>query len=603
MSATCKNYAKYKSTTKTLDFSLIVFTILLVGIIQPIHADNTNVEITDLQAQPSVIKVGDTFTINASLVNNSPNTISLQYGVCEAAFSVVFDNHVKINQKNQVCPMLAVLQKVDPGQKITDTGPGSGVTYQAVAAGTANATVTFPYTIRNQTDPNQPEIQGTISKSFLFTIYNQTAQTITPIMSPLVQVRSGISAHDVKCVDGYSLVIKAEDGSPACVTPQTAQKLVQRGWASTTICAKDQFMVSGQCVTSVITTTQTCNGDTLIPYSYSLPCIRPTPTCPTGMTFSNGVCTTTPPYIPPTPIQPQCDPTTGVCSSQAYAYPSCGGAFSGNICQPNSISCPIGLQGDTYGTTCNYNEPKCANGFSAVKTSAGSYLCQPTNPPPLSNPTTYSSGQKVGAFTIAEINQNNVTGYYNSPYPLARPGLGEFTIMHVGDTLNPTCDGSAPLVITAINFPNSITVSTGQSSGSHIGGCPICLSADTQIDTPDGKINVKDIQDGATVLSVDNNQDVIQSKIIKINKVFVGNAHRMIDLKMSDGRELFVSPNHPTYDGRVIANLKVGETYDGSTVESIELVPYKYQYTYDILPDSFTGDYFANGILVGSTLK
>ena len=74
-------------------------------------------------------------------------------------------------------------------------------------------------------------------------------------------------------------------------------------------------------------------------------------------------------------------------------------------------------------------------------------------------------------------------------------------------------------------------------------------------------------------------------------------------MQLSDGRELFVSPNHPTYDNRTIAGLKVGETYDGSTVKSIEPVPYKYQFTYDILPDSQTGNYWANGILVGSALK
>jgi hypothetical protein len=95
---------------------------------------------------------------------------------------------------------------------------------------------------------------------------------------------------------------------------------------------------------------------------------------------------------------------------------------------------------------------------------------------------------------------------------------------------------------------------------------------------------------------------IIKSKVIKINNVFVG-ATQLIDLQLADGRELFVSPNHPTYDGRIMTDLKVGETYDGSTVKSIEFIPYKYQFTYDILPDSQTGNYFANGILVGSTLK
>jgi hypothetical protein len=226
----------------------------------------------------------------------------------------------------------------------------------------------------------------------------------------------------------------------------------------------------------------------------------------------------------------------------------------------------------------------------------------PTNPPSLSNSTTYFAGQKVGVFTILKINPTNVTGYYNSPYPLARPGPGVFTIMHIGDALNPTCDGSAPLVITAINYPDSITVSIGKSTGRPIGGCPICLSANSEIKTPNGDVNVKEIKDGMTVWSTDSNGMIIKSKVIKINNVFVGDT-KIVDLQLADGRELFVSPNHPTYDGRKISDLKVGEIYDRSVVKSIELVQYKYQFTYDILPDSQTGDYFANGILVGSTLK
>ncbi|MDE1725630.1 MAG: hypothetical protein KGH76_07035, partial [Thaumarchaeota archaeon] len=54
---------------------------------------------------------------------------------------------------------------------------------------------------------------------------------LSPISSPLKQSKSGVAAQDVKCNDSLQLVIKAEDGSPACVKPDTAQKLVERGWA------------------------------------------------------------------------------------------------------------------------------------------------------------------------------------------------------------------------------------------------------------------------------------------------------------------------------------------------------------------------------------
>ncbi|TLX93406.1 MAG: hypothetical protein E6K91_08710, partial [Thaumarchaeota archaeon] len=51
-----------------------------------------------------------------------------------------------------------------------------------------------------------------------------------PILSPLKQFKSGIAANDIKCEQGLQLVIKAEDGSPSCVKPQTVQKLVEHRW-------------------------------------------------------------------------------------------------------------------------------------------------------------------------------------------------------------------------------------------------------------------------------------------------------------------------------------------------------------------------------------
>ena len=220
------------------------------------------------------------------------------------------------------------------------------------------------------------------------------AQNDASYVSPLKQFKSGIALKDIICRHDLQLVVK-KDGLPVCVKPQTAQKLAERGWEiiarspKLTSCPTGQTMVNDQCVTSIpkTTPTQACNGDTLIPYSYALPCMRPTPTCPSRMTYSNGMCTTTPPFIPPQPVISNCVPSSNtICPiSSGVVYPNCNGAFSGNICEPNSISCPTGLQGDLYGTACNYSLPKCSTGYSAIKISAGSYSCQPTNPPPLSN--------------------------------------------------------------------------------------------------------------------------------------------------------------------------------------------------------------------------
>ena len=49
---------------------------------------------------------------------------------------------------------------------------------------------------------------------------------------PLKQMKMGILPDKVSCSEGKELIFKSTDGSPACVKAETAQKLIQRGWAS-----------------------------------------------------------------------------------------------------------------------------------------------------------------------------------------------------------------------------------------------------------------------------------------------------------------------------------------------------------------------------------
>ncbi len=57
--------------------------------------------------------------------------------------------------------------------------------------------------------------------------------TTKPLLSPLKQFKSGISAEKVQCKDGLLLVIKSSNGHPACVKPQSVEKLIERWWATT----------------------------------------------------------------------------------------------------------------------------------------------------------------------------------------------------------------------------------------------------------------------------------------------------------------------------------------------------------------------------------
>ena len=131
-------------------------------------------------------------------------------------------------------------------------------------------------------------------------------------------------------------------------------------------------------------------------------------------------------------------------------------------------------------------------------------------------------------------------------------------------------------------------------------GCPvpICLSPNTRIRTDGIQKRVQDIKEGDIVLT-DNEKPV---KVLKTSKVEVKN-HKILYIVLNDSTVLEISPGHPTSDGRLFKDLKVGDFLDKKMVIKTKLIQYDYKYTYDILPDSKTGNYYANGVLIGSTLK
>lgn len=129
-----------------------------------------------------------------------------------------------------------------------------------------------------------------------------------------------------------------------------------------------------------------------------------------------------------------------------------------------------------------------------------------------------------------------------------------------------------------------------------------CLSSSSKIATPIGDIRVTELKIGDIVWTTDAAGNRIVRSLIKASHIAAPN-HRVVHLVLMDGRTLDVSALHPTANSKTVGDLKIGDGYDGSTVKSAELKPYEGTATYDILPAGDTGLYFANGILMGSTLK
>ena len=159
--------------------------------------------------------------------------------------------------------------------------------------------------------------------------------------------------------------------------------------------------------------------------------------------------------------------------------------------------------------------------------------------------------------------------------------------------------GEAELILGEIDMEGTITVQLRQPT---VATCPICLALGTWIDTPMGPVAVEDLHPGQSVWTMDPSGRRVAAPVVRVGATVVPASHEAMHLVLDDGRELHVSPGHPTADGAPIGHLLNGDTLDGAVIVSAALYPYLDAATYDLLPAGDTGFYWANGILMGSTL-
>ncbi len=137
----------------------------------------------------------------------------------------------------------------------------------------------------------------------------------------------------------------------------------------------------------------------------------------------------------------------------------------------------------------------------------------------------------------------------------------------------------------------------------NLGGCPRCLPLGTTVATPLGEVAVEALTAGALVWSVDGDGHRVAVPVIRVGWLPTPAGHELIVVALDDGREVTASAGHPTVDGRRFASLAPGDVLDGAHVLSVRLRPYDGARTYDLLPASPTGAYWADGVLIGSTLR
>lgn len=132
--------------------------------------------------------------------------------------------------------------------------------------------------------------------------------------------------------------------------------------------------------------------------------------------------------------------------------------------------------------------------------------------------------------------------------------------------------------------------------------CPICLARGTGIATPSGEKRVEDLRVGDVVWTLDDRGARVAAPLVAVGSTPVPASHEVVRLVLDDGRVVLASPGHPTADGRRVGDLVPGDVLDGARVVIAAREPYGGGATFDVLPAGATGAYWANGILLGSTL-
>ncbi|MBI3034704.1 hypothetical protein HYY71_00130 [Candidatus Woesearchaeota archaeon] len=213
--------------------------------------------------------------------------------------------------------------------------------------------------------------------------------------------------------------------------------------------------------------------------------------------------------------------------------------------------------------------------------------------------TVLAEGQREGPFLVHKIYPDRVEG---SVFVYAITGYDEYKVnITVGSSVGGNNVGFHCVGLKLIKIEGDAAIFKKRERSN----CPvaICLSGTTFVETPNGPINIKELKKGDEIWTVDLSGTRKAGVILETARSKVSKDHKMAHLVLDDGRELFASQNHPTADGRKIGEISVGDFLDGSTVISFEMVHYKETYTYDILPSGETGFYWANNILIKSTLK
>jgi Hint domain-containing protein len=135
-------------------------------------------------------------------------------------------------------------------------------------------------------------------------------------------------------------------------------------------------------------------------------------------------------------------------------------------------------------------------------------------------------------------------------------------------------------------------------------GCPLkCLPPATRIRTPHGDVAVDELRIGDLVLTEDAQGRAVAMPLVAVHANPRSGPHALAVVELADGRVVHGSPEHPTATGATLGALVTGDLLDGARVIAVRREPFTGAATWDVLPAGPTGTYWADGVLLGSTLR
>ncbi len=107
----------------------------------------TGVKLENIITVPNEVHVGNTFEVNATVINTLPLNITFIAGNCNSDFSTNLNNIVEEIMTPQ-CMNRVLPTVLEPGDKTTvQTSNGTGIQYKAVTEGKANGNAILSYSI------------------------------------------------------------------------------------------------------------------------------------------------------------------------------------------------------------------------------------------------------------------------------------------------------------------------------------------------------------------------------------------------------------------------------------------------------------------------